>query len=353
MAIGATLPPDIGGLLGLSHLGDLFMSQTPSESEPRRGGALSGLWTVLRVFLRIVGTLVAVACAVAAKMLARQNPGAALGVFAVAVLVLGLGWGASRLFRWVARDAAAPRPSPAVAIFKLLLGMAVFALFFVGVQADLHVGYRNDGFPIDMLRLGVLPTAPFGGWTPMVYGLAAGIGGFGILAGLLGLMGRRATWLMRLAVLAVMAIAASAAPSLCRVRMMNLPMVHGDNHANALAFSPDGTRLAVASRGEKDSGIAVYDTTTGEEAYRCSEKEETTAVAFSPDVAVAWASVAAACAAWGIEQANATGDRAGGPGHFPESRANRRCQYLELSPVPLLIVCSPNRYLRVDFPGCR
>ena len=58
---------------------------------------------------------------------------------------------------------------------------------------------------IDYLRLGVLPNAPFAGWAPTCYGIAAGIGGWGILAGVLGLFGKRATWPMRLAVLLVAA----------------------------------------------------------------------------------------------------------------------------------------------------
>jgi hypothetical protein len=230
---------------------------------------------------------VAIIGVVVTKILARKNPAAAFSVAAVALLAVAALWGASSLYRWVSRDAAAPRPSPAVAAFKLVLGLVLFLIFFVGAQADLHVGYRNDGFPIDMLRLGVLPNVPFGGWTPVAYGLAAALSGFGILAGVLGLIGRRATWLMRLALLTLLTITAAVLPALCPVRMMILPLVRGDKHASALAFNPDGTRLAVAGRGEaawdQESGIAVYDTSTGQEAYRCVEKVPATAVAFSPD----------------------------------------------------------------------
>jgi len=212
------------------------------------------LLSVVAVLFRVLAVGVLIVGGIVVKALARRNPLPALLVLVAILALAALLWGVKSFVLLIIRDNAREQPSRGVAWMKLVLGLILFGFFLAGVEIDGgFVPWGNDTL------IGVLRTGHTGYLQPLLYGLAVAFGAVWLLSGTLGLLGKRRGWGICLGLAAlILTLCGIGAPALSSVHQIPFPSEDTYNEVAALAFSPDGTRLAVAGKGEA-RGVTIWD----------------------------------------------------------------------------------------------
>lgn len=243
---------------------------------------LSGLARFLVAIFRLVGIVILIAGIIVIKVTAKKNPGVALAMVAVMIVVGVLVWSLSSFLQMLARDAAHPVPSKAVGLVKLVLGIVAVMVFFIGSEITIE-----DFNPLPHVSLGVLPAAKYGPLWAGIYGLFVALGVLAMLSGLMAFVGQRLPTLGKVTVvLLVLAGCTLAAPAFSPLRLVHTidtKMPLGSVRFSSFAFSPDGQRLAACT---DYGGVRVFDTGTGLETPQfpgVSGTNSHATIAWSPD----------------------------------------------------------------------
>lgn len=265
---------------------------TPTPDSPKESPAVppdsvsdvafSGLARVLVFLIRIVGIIIVIGGAIVIRFTAKNNPGIALAMAVVLLIVALLVWTISSFLRMLARDAAREVPSKSIGIIKLVLGTVTAVVFLIG--ADINMSEFN---PLPFLSFGVLPASKYGPLWAGIYGVFVAFGVLGMISGLLALLGQRLPTLAKPAiVLLVLAGCTLAGPAMSPVRLVRTIQVQerlAHVHFSIFAYSPDGQRVAA---GTSYGAVRIFDTGTGLQTLQVpsvSGSNSHAAIAWSPD----------------------------------------------------------------------